>query len=144
MVRLKTNLVAGFATVLVLLPVMSSAASAACLQWDVSGNWRILQSNGAVTNISIVQTGTQLVGNGSYTTRATSSRFGSKESGQLDGTLRGNAVNFSIFWSSSSVGAYTGTIGPTGRIEGSTFDKRNPASRAAWHSSARMKCVRSR
>lgn len=136
---IKAAVIAGLSVAL-----WSGEASAACLQWDVGGNWQILQSNGFATNVALRQNGANVIGNANYRTRATSGRMGASESGEVDGTIKGNAINLSIYWGIDKVGVYFGSVGPTGRIEGTTYDKRYPTRRAAWHSSARMKCLRSR
>ena len=46
-----------------------------------------------------------------------------------------------VFWIDGTVGAYSGIICPTGRVEGTTYDKRNPGSKARWHSIDRLPCL---
>ena len=61
--------------------------------------------------------------------------------GPIDGTLSGNLIEFTAYWSSANIGNYKGTIGATGRIEGWTKDKTNPGNGARWYSLERMKCL---
>jgi hypothetical protein len=89
---------------------------------------------------SIKQSGSELRGS----IRSQSKHIGSQPilRGDLDGRLNGDQLTFNAYWSGGdSVAVYTGTIGPTGRIEGTTHDKLNPGNRAAWHSSIRMNCL---
>lgn len=121
----------------------SPAAQAACGQWDVGGKWALQQSNNFATTVlikqSIKQSGSELVGKA----QSRSNHIGSNPTlqGDLDGRLNGDQLTFNVYWGGDSVGVYSGTIGPTGRIEGTTHDKRNPGNRAAWYSSIRMNCL---
>jgi hypothetical protein len=50
-----------------------------------------------------------------------------------------------VYWQAGgggAVGEYKGTINPRGRLEGDTYDKMDPHSRAGWHSNETVgKCV---
>lgn len=124
-------------------PFTTSAAQAACGQWDVGGKWDLQQSNNfyatLMINQSIKPSGSELRGS----VRSRSEHIGSQPTlrGDLDGSLNGDRLTFKVYWGGNSVGVYTGTIGPTGRIEGTTYDKRNPGNRAAWYSTIRMNCL---
>ena len=118
-------------------------AAAACKRWYVGGSWNAVQSNGFSAQIELHQTGNELRGTGRYASGGSGGVFGGLKighKGSIDGAITGNSIMFTIYWDGSSVGVYKGTIGTTGRIDGNTYDKRNPQSRAAWYSSARMKC----
>ena len=116
----------------------SPTAQAACREWNVAGKWELQQSNRFSTRVTVTQAGSELRGNAvAMTTRV----GGGKDlRGQLDGSLKGNRLTFTVFWGANVVGVYNGTIATTGRIEGITYDKRNPGARASWFSSTRMKC----
>lgn len=82
-----------------------------------------LQSNGGQATVSVVaQKGNQISGNASAYTAG----LGLTKA-PFEGTLTGSTINFTVFWSAASVGEYTGTISPAGRITGTTFDKNHPA-----------------
>ena len=126
-------------TLLVLGSLVPSPAQAACRGWSVAGKWELQQSNRFATIVTLTQTGSQLRG----TAHALTTRIGGGKDlrGQLDGSLKGNRLSFTVFWGPNVVGVYNGTISPTGRIEGVTYDKRNPGARASWYSTTRMKCL---
>ena len=67
--------------------------------------------------------------------------------GQIDGTIQGKVIQFTVYWGGSkeggSVGVYTGTIGPTGKIDGASYDKVQPNVKATWYSDTRMECASS-
>ena len=126
------GVVALSAALTMLLP---TGLRAECLEWNVKGQWNALQSNGGQAAFAVItQSGNQISGN-AYSndlahTRAT-----------FEGTLTGSTINFTVFWSASSVGEYTGTISPVGRITGTTFDKNHRETHANWYSSRYMKCA---
>jgi hypothetical protein len=62
-----------------------------------------------------------------------SARFNGN-SGDVDGQVRGNLVNFVVNWHNGTKGEYHGSIGFNGRVTGNTFDQMNPTSQALWHS----------
>ena len=120
--------------------IAPATAQAPCSLWRVDSHWRAIQSNGPVVNLVLQQTGNNLRGKAYY------SKFiygrDVNITGPVDGSIKGNSIRFTIFWSDGAVGAYSGVIGSTGRIEGFGYDKRNPKSRAAWYSQRRMDCIR--
>lgn len=50
------------------------------------------------------------------------------------GHVSGDFVGFVINWDNNTAGAYNGAFDAQGRINGSTFDLKNPGSVAGWHS----------
>jgi hypothetical protein len=114
-----------------------ASAASACQQWDVNGRWYIQQSGDSYGYFDVEQQGNLLQGRGFAD--SLSSRGPLR--GPLDGVLNGNDVQITVYWHGNVVGVYNGTIGPTGRVEGRTFDKRHPSTRAAWFTSNRMKCA---
>lgn len=118
---------------------MTPVAQAACNQWDVGGKWDLYQSNGFNTTVVITPSGSELRGRA----QTQSSKFKSTQpiiAGTLDGRINGNRLTFTVYWNNNSVGVYTGIIAPTGKIEGTTYDKWHSGNRAAWYSLGRMKC----
>jgi hypothetical protein len=61
--------------------------------------------------------------------------------GTADGTLDGSRFSVQIYWQDGSVGAYTGEIAPSGRINGETYDRFHSNNRAQWYSKGVMKCA---
>lgn len=63
--------------------------------------------------------------------------------GKVSGNMAGNFVQLVIDWGCiqrpwpldcrQTVGIYEGDVKPDGRVEGTTFDRSEPGSRATWH-----------
>jgi hypothetical protein len=111
-----------------------ATAQAPCAQWDLSGWWLAIQTNAKV-GFNMQQTGTELRGGA----QASVTGFQSLQ-GSLDGVVHGDRISFTVYWSSGSVGVYSGKIDSTGTIEGTTRDNRSGA-QASWYSTARMNCL---
>jgi len=122
----------------------AAAEGPVCLRWNVSGVWTAIQDNGTHAELNVIQGDVQIQGNASYGQ--------GYYTGNFDGTLNGSEMNFTVYWQappnrngryeSNSIGQYSGTISPTGRVTGATFDKSNPTTRANWYSSRQMACAR--
>jgi hypothetical protein len=131
-VSLGFTLVALAATLLA--PDLSTHA-ASCRQWDISGHWTLSQTNGYTVKIDLSQDGSNITGSAFGSASSKSSEV--LTTGSLDGSVEGNSLQFSVYWQvggGGAVGEYRGTINPRGRLEGDTYDKMDPHSRAGWHS----------
>ena len=123
-------------------------ALAQCPQWDVSGEWTLEQSDGYTLRMNLQQNGKTVTGG---------ARFGyvkkpdgvlapfkggdpATQRGSVSGNIAGDDFYVEIGWSSGSTGIYRGKVGAQGRIEGSTYDKGAPGSKANWFSPTLMKC----
>jgi hypothetical protein len=123
-------------------------AAQACSQWDVSGQWTAVQSNGAKPNFSLQQSGSGIQGraNDTYVHKdacvlvACGDDYYNRPA-SVDGTINDNSIQLKAYWDNNTIGVYAGTIGSQGRIEGTTYDQRNPQSRAEWYSDRTMKCL---
>jgi hypothetical protein len=120
---------------LIALSGLGVDANAACNQWDISGDWHLVQTNGADVSVKIQQDGQNLRGSADFWPGPKSG--GGRIRGDLDGSIEGNDLEFTVYWSQAgdSIGVYKGSINPRGRMEGSTYDRMNPRSTAVWHSS---------
>lgn len=133
-----------FSTCLLLL---SCAAQASCPQWDISGEWVAVQTNDTKPVLTLQQTGTVIQGSGHWAYTVSYNTFPAKgddyveANASIDGTINGDSVEFNAYWSNDTIGVYSGRIGPQGRIEGVTYDKRHPQTRADWYSSRTMPCL---
>jgi hypothetical protein len=120
---------------------MPTAAQAPCTKWDVFGAWDAVQSNSPGRNARFFEMrptgGDQFQGKAMHAP-VTSNQW---RDGQVDGSVSGSAIRFTVFWDANSVGVYTGTIDGNGRIEGSTYDRNAPQNRATWYSERRMNCL---
>lgn len=130
------------ATVLALLPI---SAGAQCAQWDLSGDWKILQGRPMrEIPIELEQKGRVITGSAElYDIRSdgTKGKFGLPITGPVDGTIDGDRFNVQIFWANGDVGVYNGTILPSGRLDGEAYEKRSPKVRVPWHSNGVFKCA---
>jgi hypothetical protein len=117
-----------------------AARGAECLKWDVSGNWSAIQDNDTRAYFTVTQLDTRVEGDATFTN-------GWTRNGNFDGTLIGSDLKFTVYWNAhnnnsigSEIGEYAGTISPTGRVTGTTFDKYHPQSQTPWYSSRLMTC----
>jgi len=130
----------------------SPAAAQECAEWDVSGRWYITQSNVGSVVFDVSQRGKVVTGKAGWSElvggepilgiiqRGKDPAF---YKGSVDGTVSGSRFELNVYWPTNrAVGVYVGTIGPRGRIEGTTHDKLAPKNRATWFSDSLMKCAR--
>ena len=112
-----------FLTVLALLP---HSTSAQCAQWNLSGDLSIQQEN-TVVYFDLAQDGALLAGRASYSAPGKEVNLGIAQvgadaisrKGDVDGSTRGNSFTAKVYWDGNhKIGVYTGTISPTGKIEG--------------------------
>lgn len=128
-----------------------SPAQAACQQWNVGGDWTLIQSNDTAASVRLQQTGNQFSGQAQFGHWVEDDFFlcdiGSCgkdyviHSGPAVGTVNGDAFELTIYWNSNAIGVYTGHIGPQGLIVGTSFDKNDPATTAQWHSDRVATCT---
>ena len=110
-----------------------------CLQWDVSQGWYAIQANGYQVLFALSQAGTGLKGTGEFATPSHGMVFGSTGNPQpVSGTLNGDSIEIDTSWG----GVYLGKLDLTGRIDGTTYDRRNSSSGSTWYSDRRMNCLR--
>ncbi len=131
------------------LPVLAMPQS--CEQWDVSGDWMLIQSNvvGRGVRVKLRQSGSGISGSAQWTewkegTHILGVRVTGDDvefhDGKVDGTLDGNRLSVQIYWKDRKVGVYTGEVAPSGRLNGTTYDRFHPNNRAEWYSEGLMKC----
>lgn len=117
-----------------------AAAEPRCEQWDVSQGWVVKQENGYLITLNLTQTGTKLSGSALLITPAEDGimgAFGGVSRYPVNGSLIGNSIKLEPGWG----GVYIGTIDDTGRIDGTTYDKKDSTSSAKWFSDRRMECL---
>jgi len=125
------------AAIATLAPLAAQAATT-CERWDISGKWSAIQDNNSRADFNVTQGDTLIQGTAAFTNKWT-------RNGNFDGTLSGSNVNFTVYWNVynngvNEIGQYTGTISPTGRVTGTTFDKYHPETKVPWYSSRAMGC----
>ena len=122
------------------LGLLASPAARAgeCLKWDLDGAWSAVQANDTRADFTVTQIETRIQGAATFTN-------GWTRNGNFDGTVNGSDVKFTVYWSLTNnggdeIGEYAGTISPTGRVTGTTFDKYHPQTQVSWYSSRVMTC----
>ena len=127
-----TNIKYGIMGTVIALAVSQMAIGQPCERWDVSGMWTLSQSNRTQVIVNLKQSGSVIKGSASYLLQR----------GEVEGTIKGNRFSVQIYWASgNSVGIYTGTIAPSGRINGQSYDRFHPETKAKWYSNDKMKCL---
>lgn len=129
----------GLSALLLVILFLPSPVKGQCPQgWNVSGGWRIKQSNQEVPNSLrlSVDGGGAINGLARYQTggRATS------VSGSVTGRISGNDLELVISWSNGLVGVYNGRIDPQGKITGTGYEKSSPSKKVSWFSDKPMNC----
>jgi hypothetical protein len=95
-------------------------------EFDVTGEWVVHQSNGTDVNFHIRPT------KGDFTKLDVEASYsGGRAQGK--GEVSGNDFWAEVDWEAGPVGRYTGTFDADGFLNGETFDRTNPSSRATWH-----------
>ncbi|WP_159015625.1 hypothetical protein [Cognatiluteimonas profundi] len=145
-IRKSLDSVAGWVVVLSCLGLPSlAAAQAGCGHWNVSNQWAAIQSNDTAVHFSLQQDGTVLKGSAYYGATHKGDMFSGDDyyviDGSVDGTIKGDDFDVTVYWNNGTTGAYTGKVGPQGRIEGSTYDKQHPQTMAMWHSDGTAECM---
>ena len=113
-----------------------SLPPASCKRWDVSGQWELRQTNGINVQVNLEQgnwqqTSANLTGTGTIPVTADSI---AKRGGVISGNITDNSFSMLITIGTEQY-RFTGTVGPGGRIQGTTGKGLN------WASSKRMKCA---
>ncbi len=124
-----------------LVAVSASTVNAQCRQWNLSGEWRILQGKGTWITLNVNQSGTVITGKVGFERMAPKGVDLIEVGGSIDGTVVGDAFNAQIYWNNGLIGVYHGRIGHQGRLVGDTYDKNQPTSRMPWHSAEPLKCA---
>lgn len=108
-----------------------AAAEPRCENWDVSRGWMLVQGNHYTIDVSLTQAGTKLSGTvNEWIDRG-------KKQYPVKGSLIGNSIKLETGWG----GVYIGKIDDTGRIDGTTYDKKDSKSSSTWYSTTRMECL---
>jgi hypothetical protein len=98
---------------------------------DISRFWKIIQSNGdSWVFVGVHQQFGPLLEE--FSIEAV--QIANEVRGSGNGFVNGDSVFFTIVWDNNTAGSYQGAFDAAGRINGSTFDLRNPSSVAGWHS----------
>jgi len=119
---------------------MPGSAAAQCSQWNITGKWYIEQGSFVIT-VELEQRGKVITGIALHdASNGGVFRSHAEVQGRVDGTIEGDNLEFEIFWPEGLTGVYQGKFRPSGRVEGATYDKSKPSSRANWNSSTLLPC----
>jgi hypothetical protein len=121
---------------------------AQCKQWNVGHAWRFKQG-ALIVNMDLHQEGIVVTGTASFTGTTKKSEgglFGSfgatgTINGTVDGTVEDDQYAVKIYWDNNDIGIYTGTIRPSGRIEGKGYEQKSRRIKVNWYSETTMKCA---
>jgi hypothetical protein len=93
-------------------------------KWDVSGGWKVTQSNNYHPVFDITQNGTTLTGTATLSGSEAATGGFSSNVGEGTGSLVGDAFTFTVTWHSKKggtvTGVYTGTVTKEGIVNGHT------------------------
>jgi hypothetical protein len=121
-----------------------------CARWDMSGSWAFYQSDETTPVFQLDVTDTGLQGTGSFWYLvdtphcpffAQCGKDAVTVTASVDGTLSGNELELTAYWTNGMIGVYSGKINAQGRIEGTTFDRQHPQTMASWYSTTTAKCL---
>jgi hypothetical protein len=118
------------------LALMPTPILAQCAHWDASGVWEIKQRGlnyGII--VTLQQNGRALNGSANISTNL---RYGPVNA---DGTIDGDRLSLQIFWQDGSVGVYNAKFLPSGRLDGTAYEKNTPNITQMWHSQNPLKCA---
>jgi hypothetical protein len=122
-------------------------AGAGCTQWDATGQWSVSQTNGISAGFNLQRTDVGLQGTASWGHQEGGGVFTGTDAvittGSADGAINGDSFDVTVYWDNDTIGEYTGRVDPFGRLTGTTIDKNNPHSVAAFHSDQTFKCLKS-
>jgi hypothetical protein len=124
----------------------ASPAKADCRSWDIPARLNIAQSNDTEVYVDTTAAEGGFAGKAKYGHWDKDEVVYMDAMGDLDGTLRGGNIQFTIRWHSfstavgNSTGVYTGTVSPQGRVTGTTYDAIHPGTTAEWWISDVLKC----
>jgi hypothetical protein len=113
---------------------------AQCQQWDVGHAWRFKQGPTNV-DLDLDQNGTVITGKANHKIYVKEFEGLANVRGTVDGTVKGDSFAVHIYWTNNTVGVYNGTIGPSGKIEGTGYEQGSPSIKVNWYSLGVMKCA---
>ncbi len=126
---------------------MTTPSEPDCSEWDVSGDWTLVQTNETAPKFALQQTGTTLLGKAQYGYKVENTCYilicdddYYTVNASVDGWVKGDSFEVTAYWNNGTTGVYTGKIGQQGRIEGATYDKQHPQVQARWYSERTARC----
>ncbi len=124
------------------------AAQAACPQWNLNGDWNIVQSNDTVAPFRFHQEGKFLKGTAAVSHTYEEDCIGvgcdthvESDTATVDGEINGDSIEFTAYWSKGPIGHYEGTINDRGRLKGTGYERRAPDTIVSWYSRENANCI---
>lgn len=110
----------------------AAAQGGGCLTRKVVGDWSLNQSNGVHVEVRPQQSGDHIGGVAEYSAFNGASGKAGTIGGPIDGSISGDRVSFTVYWSNSTSGRYDGQIDANGAVHGVTVDRNDPGNRATF------------
>ncbi len=136
MIRNRRNSIALCGLLAVFLP---PSAQADCSQWNLNGEWTIVQSNDTISYFNFKQAGRALWGRGYFQGHNPPKNF----TASVGGLIEGDSLVFTAYWSNGDTGQYEGTINTRGRIKGTGYEIQSPDTIVTWYSRGNAECLES-
>jgi hypothetical protein len=113
-------------------------SASACQQWTVPYRIEGIQNNNYWVNFLLKQNGSIVQG----LAESGTAYLIVLTRGKAEGSIRANKFHVTVYWNNQTIGVYDGIINSFGRIEGTTYDRWHPNSKAKWVSEPVMVCAR--
>lgn len=137
----------------VLLMTALPITARACEAWDLSGPFRLAQSNNLTVTGEFRQTDGKLSGKATFFSPTLGDR-GTRLNGDISGVVEGATLRFTVSWygsyttcssecvgsSYSSAGVYEGAIAPDGRLSGLNWATGDAGHKVNWSAAAPATC----
>ena len=123
-----------------------AAPAIACDQWVMPAKLFVEQNNNSYVAIDVTPAEGGFAGTVIGRAQYNEDDVRIIPTGLVDGTMEGSTLNFTVRWSTiatdigNSTGVYTGTVGPQGRVTGTTYDRDHPETTATWYTSQVLQC----
>ena len=98
------------------------------IKWRVPYDWTVVQSDGWRMRLDVSQDGNTLIGKA----HGTRSRDSATMTGMLNGSIDGDELYMTIYWSNNSIGKYLGTVSEQGHVEGTSIEENNSTLVVQW------------
>jgi hypothetical protein len=118
------------------LIAMTDLSAADCLQWDISGHWKIGQLNGFEVDFDLTENNSGAIGGGGQYLKkggGWGNSFASPIFGSVSGSMDGNTFSFIVVWTDGAKGKYEGQVKADGVIFGKTSAVDDPGTLTAWN-----------
>jgi hypothetical protein len=115
---------------------LPAVADETCIAWSLLGGFAAIQDNEARVLVTDPHEPVQGAGRWSGTGQVIDKDGHKTGEGLVGLYVKGNSIEMTTEWG----GVYLGTIDQTGRIDGTTYDKKDSTSSSTWYSDRRLSC----